>query len=79
MSTSYLVQPVNTTKSGHPDHTGTATTINIQAPGVVLPDPGVIPQLADSAADNCSVYYSTTQSALAYKDPSGTVHLITTS
>src|SRR4051794_25855273 len=76
---SYLVQPINTTRSGSPDHTGAATTINTQAPGVTIPDPGVVPQLADTDAPVCCVYYSTTQSALVFKTPAGVVNLITTS
>ena len=32
--------------------------------------------LADSSATNNSLYYSSTQSKLAYKDPSGTVNLL---
>lgn len=32
------------------------------------------PSLADSTAENNSIYYSTTQSKLVYKDASGTVN-----
>jgi hypothetical protein len=45
--------------------------------GVALPAPGVVPQLADTAAPASAVYYSTTRNALAFKDPTGTVFLIT--
>ena len=52
--------------------TGTA-----QAPLILGADGSFHPgSLADSAAANNSLYYSTTQSKLAYKDPSGTVHTL---
>lgn len=50
------------------DSSGTATT-------VVRPDGSIgLPTLADSAAANNSLYYSSTQSKLVYKDQAGTAN-----
>lgn len=79
MATNYLVEQLDYTADGAPDHTGTAVSVASTAAGVSLPDPGVVPQLADADAVNCSVYYSTDGSALSWKDLDGTVHTITVS
>ena len=60
------------------------TISNIPAERVVdsslnpLFDPagGYIPiQTTDNSASNNSIYYSTDQSAICYKDPSGNIHI----
>jgi hypothetical protein len=73
-----LLSGVHTTVQSAMDQHGVIMTEDRYTPGLILPAPGVIPQLADSAAPVCSVYYSTTQMALCFKDTSGTVNLITT-
>ena len=52
----------------HQDHSGSVLS-SVDKLGAFHP-----PQLADSAALNGSTYYSTTQSKLVYKDPSGVVN-----
>jgi hypothetical protein len=77
-TTNYPVQKVDTTRVAPPDTNGQSLVVGSSGPGVTLPSPGVVPRFADSAALNCAVFYSTTQSKLAFKDPSGAVHLIST-
>ncbi|MCA9496851.1 MAG: hypothetical protein KC589_07935 [Nanoarchaeota archaeon] len=43
-------------------------------PAKIIGAPQIIPTYADSAAPNSSVYYSSTQSKLVYKDSGGTVN-----
>lgn len=75
---SYPVQKVELKGQSVPDHNRATTDILGSGPGVVIPAPGVVPQLADDTAPDGAVYFSTTRNALVFRDVIGAVHLIST-